>query len=439
MMNKTDNWIDNSEKYKEDIKKILLNMKENFWKNRNNNEKILQEYLKNNFWIENIRRDWMEIIYFKVLNDLNNFKFFEKEKILDYDISDFEHEIEKLQKRSEILKNFKKEKLDKTENEIKETIKNYLELNLSTENEKEIFKKIKNYVWEIENVKQINFKQTLLQVMWEKSLLLSLVVEINWKKVDIDILKNKKTGEIKKDFITKADYDLMWKPLKWGEKKSTIIKKLYDNPNAWVEINDEYKLDKTKFNLENDEVTSYKNNRWEIKKQVNFDNSIREQVKNWEKDEELNIFIQVTKEWNKIFKVNKDELNKITDKTKRKEIISNNAQKIANLFADNATLQWTVNFDNSIWFKWIKEYFEHFLPLSPTMWFSKINDIDREEDWLLVVQWDYDFEVEDWEWWRKSLDANFDFYLEKNQKTGKWGIKRLKSTFWKTENNLKED
>ena len=123
---------------------------------------------------------------------------------------------------------------------------------------------------------------------------------------------------------------------------------------------------------------------------------------------------------------------------KRKTIISRNAQRIANLFADNASLQWTMDFDNSIWEKWIKEYFIHFLAGSPTMRFSKINEIKRKEDSLLFVQWDYDFEVNWEDWDRIQKQANFWFYFEKNEETQKWWIKRLNSTFWKTEDNLKE-
>jgi len=285
-------------------------------------------------------------------------------------------------------------------------------------------------------LEQVEIKQTVLQSMWKESILVALVLEINWKKVNVELLKNRNTWEIKDYFTTQADYDLVWNKLKWWNKKSKIIKKLHDNPNAWVEIKDEHNLDKGKFNLENDEEIEYENNHKEKVKKVNFDESIREQVKEWEYDEELNIFIQVTKEWNKVFKQNREELEWITDEQERKNIISKNAQKIANLFADNATIQWTMDFDNSIWFKWIKEYFEHFLGLSPTMRFAKINEIYKAENWLFVFQWDYDFKVNNWEDKNKSVPANFKFYLEKNEKTWKWWIKRLKSTYWRTENNL---
>ena len=98
------------------------------------------------------------------------------------------------------------------------------------------------------------------------------------------------------------------------------------------------------------------------KTKVNFDKDLRKEVKENKKEEELNIFVQVTKEWNKVFKRNKEELDKIDlekipvkeKNKKKKDIIDKNAQAIADLFADNATLQWTMDFDTSYWMDWIK-------------------------------------------------------------------------------------
>jgi len=441
----TEKWTETSEQNdisEKVIQDFLLGIQENFWENERENKKYLQIQLKEKFWIENIRVDWIERMYEKVIESDNWNVYWNKEfLIID--------EILKLQRRSESLEKAEEKIINKTEEDIKENIKQYLEIILKNWNEadkfneKYIYDEIQKYTWEIEESEQVEIKQTELQIMWKEYILIALVVGINWKKVDIDLLKNKNTWKIVKNHITKADFDLMWNPLSWWEKKWWVLKKLYDNPDAGIELSDEHKLDLNKFNLGNEKEIKYENNHNEEVKRVNLSKDIRDTLnkEEWnkekkEKEEELLKFIQITKEWNKVFKQNKNDLEWLTDEKQRKTIISKNAQKIANLFADNATLQWTMDFDNSAWFEWIKEYFEHFLAKSPTMRFKKINEITKIEDGLLYAQWDYDFEVDDENGWRTHVDANFAFYLEKNNE-GRWWIKRLNSTFWKSEDNLK--
>ncbi len=413
----------------EEIKNLIKNKEikdiHNIKNDRNWRIKI-KKILETNFWIKKIKKDYFEELLLEIMEDINNFKFFENEKILDYDISKIENILQKLE-RYQIAE---KVILLRTENKIKNKIENALndEVNIEDEKVKEILSDLKKYFTK-DQIKNAEFKQIFIQESWEHHLILPLVIKIWDKTLNIDLHKNKETWKIVKHGITPAHQTNLGS----SHYDSTIaIRKLYDNPDAWFELNPEYKVDYSKFNLENDEEEL--NTEWKTK--VNFDKNLREKIKDGEKKEELNIFIQATKNWNKVFRKNKEELEKAwNNKEKRKKIIEKNAQEIADLFADNASLQGTMNFDNSHWDS-IKEYFIHFLEGSPTMRFSRINDITRFEDSLLYVQWDYVFEV-DWENWNRiKKDANFEFTFEKNKGTEKWWIKRLNSTFWKTENNF---
>lgn len=425
------------------IKEFLLNVKEQFeeigitnednMKIERENKKKLQKMINDKFKISHIHHNWINKLYAQIFGNLQDIKFYKKENILDFDITNIRKEILKLQKNSQRLEKFYDAKLWETVLNIKNNIFDYLEDNLSHAEKKEIFKKIKPYTWDISKLKHVEIKQTLVQTMWKMHILITLVVQVNWKKLNIDILKNKKTWKIVENFITKATDDLHgWKKISW------IKRKLYDNPDSGFFLHSDYNLDKSKFNLENFKKQEYINDRWEKTQKINFPTNLREKIKKWEKDNELNKFIQITKEWNKIFKKNKEELEQSKTEEEKEQIIDINAQAIADLFADNASLQWTMDFDNSHGMEWVKWYFLHFLATLPTMRFSEINKIDLIADNLLFAQWDYIFEVSDWKWWRIEKDANFAFYFEKNINTWKWGIKRLNSTFWKTEDNLKE-
>ncbi len=420
----------------QDIKEFLLKVKEKFGEYNvannglenkeieRNNKKKLQNLLKEKFNIHHINHNWINNLYKKIFN---------KKNILDFDMKNVKQEILQLQKVSNKFDRFHENKIWETVLSIKKHICDYLEDNLSHAEKQEIFNKIKPYTWEISKLKDVEIWQTLLQSMWKKHILLTLVIEVNWKKINIDILKNKKTWKIVENFVTKATDDLHG----WN-KKSGIKRKLYDNPDSGFTLNSNYKVDYNKFNFEDDKTHNYKNKRWEKTQKINFPKKLREEIKNGEKNIELNKFVQITKEWNKIFKKNKDELLEAKTEKEKQEIIDKNAQAIANLFADNASLQWTMDFDNSHGVEWVKWYFLHFLQSLPTMRFSEINKIKLVEDDLLFVQWDYLFEVDNGKWWRIVKDANFAFYFEKNHKTWKWWIKRLNSTFGKTEDNLKE-
>ena len=421
------------------VKEFLSDIQNNFWNEERENKKYFKKILKENFWIIKIKKEDFEKIFLIINQDIDNFKFFEKENFLDYDITEIHSKIIKLNKESERIKQIEDHKIWKIEERLKNIVEKYLQSNIEDEQIKKILDTVKKYVWDF-TIKDIEMKQLFVQEMWNHHILLPLVIKINDKLINVSIFKNTNTNKIVEYNITPAD---KYKEV-WWEKRSTLaISKLYDNPESWIELKEENKLNLKKFNLtEEAEKTDS-----DIKKpKVNLDSSIRNKLnKNDENSEKkelenLKIFIEITKEWNKIFRKNKEDLAKAWNNQELKnKIIEENAWKIADLFMDNASLQWTMDFDNSHW-DWIKNYFIHFLAKSPTMRFSKINKINILEDWLLYVQWDYKFEVDKADWtWSEKIYANFAFTFEKNEETGKWWIARLNSTFWKTEDNLKPE
>ena len=467
--------IENHKITDEEIQSFLLDVKDNFldvWSitntveedknNRRQNKIYLKKSLKEKLWIKNLKHHKIYELSVYIYWIIDNIKFFKNETILNFDIKNFKEKILEIQRLSSISEKTHKKIIDNIEEEIKKWVEDYLNSRLEDKELNKIIGEIESYTWEIKNIKKLKISQTVLQTMWDEHKLLNFVIEVwrkitekwieNWKRVNINILKNK-NWEIERIFPTKAVEGLNW----WN-KESVIVRKLYDNPDAWVKLdnNEEYKAKEEKFNLEDDNIKKYnKSDSWEESIKINLSKELREEIIEWEeekkikedKKEELNIFVQVTKEWNKVFKRNKEELDKIDlekipvkeKNKKKKDIIDKNAQAIADLFADNATLQWTMDFDTSYWMDWIKEYFVHFLASAPTMRFSKINKINFDEkDKLLYVQWDYNFEVNWKNWKRIPKNANFEFYFEYNEKTWKWWIKTLNSTFWKTEDNLTE-
>ena len=420
----------------EQVKSFLNDILEIFKEDINEREKkkALQKTLRKKFWIENIKKEDLDNLYvyigeneYSINCSLGN--AFSVVSVKNLDFWYLVKELNKILRLSNKLEKLHEVKLKNVKNEILEKLNNYFEDKIDNHQIKSILSKIENYIGKI-SPEEIEVKQIILQESGDEHIILPLVVKVNGHLLDIDVFLKKDGNQIVDSWITPADNLHGW------DKKSTlIIQKLYQNEEAWVEIKKDYKLDENKFNLEDGKERKYTNNRWEELKQVNFSDKIRDKVKEWEYDEWLRVLISVTKEWNKIFKKNREELENAKTEEEKRKIIEKNAQAITDLFANNATLQWTMDFDNSFGEDGIKWYFLHFLALKPTMRFSQINKVKTlEENRLMIVQWDYDFTTVDENGNKKLVEANFMFTLQKNSQTAKWAILRLKSTYEKTEN-----
>ena len=132
--------------------------------------------------------------------------------------------------------------------------------------------------------------------------------------------------------------------------------------------------------------------------------------------------------WNEIFLKNKEELDNSKNDKEEEYIIEKNATAIADLFT--WILQGTVDYTHST-YEYIKDYFIHFLEKSPNLLEAPtVTDIRQIEDWVIVANWTYKFEL-DWvdESWKKTrnvLPANFTFIFTKGSNWN-WTIAGLHS------------
>jgi len=424
--------IDHYEYYKtneiseKQVKDFLNEIKEVFKENINEREKkkALQKYLKNKFWIENIKKEDLHILYVYIEGNKYDIEFFKNETIWDFDVSKVKAKLEKILKLSNRLWNIHQAKIEEVENKISEYLHNYFENKIDNYQIESILSKVENYIGEI-NPEEIEVEQIILQEAGDEHIILPLVVKVNGNLLNISVFLKKDRNQVVDSWITPANN------LKWWNKKSKIIKqKIYYNEEAWIKIED-YKWDE--------------NNISKIIEKVNFSDDIREQLKEWEYDEQLKIVITIIEEWNEILEKNREELEKAKTEKEKRKIIYKNSQAITDLFANNGTLQWTKRYINNFKSEIFKEeedgikwYFIDFIQDSPTVKLQKINKIVvLEEDRLIKLQWDYNFISLDENWDQKIHEANFEITLQKNKSTGKWAILRLKSTYEKTENMFK--
>jgi len=421
----------NSEIKTQDIEDFLKEIKEILSQDvdKRSKKKWLKKLIKKIFEVEYIQIHDLNVLFIFIEENKHNIKFYKKESVLNFDTSKVSKFLKKICKVDDRLKKIHGRKVAIVKDEINDVLTNYLGNHVDNYHVSSILSKIENYIGKI-NPEQIEVKQIILQEAGDNHMILPLVVKVNDNLLNVDVFIEKENDQIVDSWVTPAD-KLNW----WNKKSTLIIQKLYHNQEAWVKLEEHYILDNDKFNLEDNKERTYVNNRKEYLTQINFSDNIRKQVKEWKYNEQLKKFITVTKEWNKIFKQNREELVQTKIEKEQQQIIDKNAQAITNLFANNATLQWTMDFDNSFDEEGIKWYFSHFLALKPTMRFSKINKINiLEKDRLIIFQWDYDFTTVDKNGDKRPVEANFMFTLQKNKKTGKWAILRLKSTYEKTEN-----